>query len=253
VISTVRFVAALALTLALGISGIAFAGSNSANNDSSEDGSVKPKKLDKKKFKPVTLKNTTTTDFGSTPIGEQANAEELYVDFGKNIKFKTSKAATCSADIADTTPEAARAACPAGSVVGTGTAKAVIPGLGEIDDPTALAFNGPGSKEIRFHIHSDSLDPGQTGANTQTVETSVVKSPAGKKYGQRISAPQLPDLAGDEGGLTDFSFTVKKKSKVATARCKAKKHRFRATHVYDDGASQVDTDSQKCKRKKKKK
>ena len=254
-ISKSRFVVALALTLALGVSGIAFAGDDSSDNDSSIEASIykkfgKKPKLPEKEFKRVNLDLTTSTDFGTTTPGTQANAEELYVDFSKNIKFKLKKAPTCSADIADTTTAQARAACPEKSLIGTGDATAkVLVGFethATFSDFIASLFNGPGSKEIRVHLYSPTLGAGQT----QVVGADIVNSPLGGAYRKRLAATNLPDVGGDDsGGLTEFHAVITKQDKVLRARCKSKKVKFSSTHVYDDGASQQDFDQHKCKQK----
>ena len=257
-ISKSRLVLALTLMMALAVSGIAFAGTDSSQNDSRIEASIykkfgKKPKLDEKEFKRVNLDVTTGTDFGSTPTGSQANGEELYVDLSKNIKLKLTKAPTCSASIAGTTTEGARAACPEDSLIGTGDARARVPGFptpgNRVSDFVASAFNGPGAKQIRVHLHSDSLDPDQDGNPSEVVNANVVKSPLGGAYRKRLAATNLPDIASDQGGLEEFHLTITKQDKVVRARCKSKKVKFSATHVYDDGASQQDFDKHKCKQK----
>ena len=82
---------------------------------------------------------------------------------------------------------------------------------------TVSVFNGPGKNEVRLHTY----DPRLAGA-TPTVFGKIVKSNAGSKYGQALQVDDAPDVAGDTGKITAFNADFKK-SKVATARCKAKK------------------------------
>jgi hypothetical protein len=253
VISKSRLVLALALTLALGISGIAFA--DAADDNVSEvKGKVNPKKLDKKKFKPVNLFSQVATDYAD-PTGDQnQHTEQVFIDFGKNIKFKLGRAQQCSADISGADTAEARAACPGKSFIGEGEAHAILAGpTGDVpvNDLVVSAFAGPGDNQLRLHAYTSSL-PDAIGNNPSVTLGEIVKSPAGKKYGKRLSVEDAPDVIGDTGALTLFNAKITKKSRTVVGRCKAKKFFWRATWVYDDGSSDTDTVSQKCKRKKKK-
>ena len=239
-----RFVVALGLVLALGVAGIAFADGTS-ENEATVFGKVTPKKLDKKKYKPVQLYTgvaTTTT----TAIPDQQNPEVELIEFGKNVKLDNSKADLCTAPLAGTTTDQAKAACPPGSNLGQGVAHANLGGPSEVTDVTVTAFNGPGDDQLRLHAYTPTLGA----ANTQVVNGTIIKAPSGGKYGQALSVPDAPDLGGDAFMLTLFDATITKQSKVVTARCKAKKFLWQRTVTYDDGTQDVATLEQKCKRKK---
>jgi hypothetical protein len=247
-------VTALGLVLALGVSGLAFA-DGASDNVSRVSGKVKPKKLPKKKFKNVNLFTQVTTDFGDVPIGTQENAEEVYIDFGKNIKFKTGARPRCSANIEGTTTAQAKSACSGRSNLGSGRAHVLIP-TGpppspplDVRDLVVTVFNGSdlaGTNRLRLHAYSPTLGAG----NTQVVQGRIVKAPGGA-FGKRLAVPDAPDVAGDAGGLTLFNATIGKKTGVVKARCKAKRFRWRTTWVYDDGSKDTHAVSQKCKRKRK--
>jgi hypothetical protein len=238
-----RFVVSMALALAVGVASLAYADGISENTPE-VIGKVSPKKLDKKKYKPVNLLAGVATQ-GPVP-GENPEAE--YISFGKNVKFKTKAAPTCAADIEFLPTTDAKAQCPKGSFIGEGKASIELPGGLKYDSLVVSAFNGPGKNQIRLHTYSPELE----GA-TPTVFGSIVKSNAGGKYGQALSVPDAPDVAGDAGKITSFNAKISKKSKVVTARCKSKKIPFQRVVTYDDGTKETVSIQQKCKRKKSKK
>jgi hypothetical protein len=238
-----HFVVAIAASMALGVSALAY---GNAENEAGVEGSVKPTKLDKKKYKPVELFTGVLTTGPVT--GSQTNPEAEHVSWGKNVKIKPKAAPTCDAAIEFTSTEAARGACPAGSYVGSGTASIELPGGTIYEGITVSVFNGPGANEVRLHTY----DPRLAGA-TPTVFGKIVKSHAGSKYGQALQVDDAPDVAGDAGKITSFNASLSKKSKVATARCKAKKFLWNREVTYDNGEQESVTVEQKCKKKKKKK
>lgn len=235
-----RLVVTLGLIMALGVAAIAYADGASENTPLIE-GKVKPTKLDKKKYKPITLFNGVRTT-GPVP-GENPEAE--YISWGKNVKIKTKAAKTCSAPIEFLSTDAAKAACPGKSNLGSGTASIELPGGVTYDSLVVTVFNGPGKNELRLHTYSPEL-PGAT----PTVFTRVEKSNQGAKFGQALVVPDAPDVAGDTGKITSFNAKIKKKTGVALGRCKAKKFLWNRIVTYDDGTKENVTLEQKCKRKK---
>jgi hypothetical protein len=252
-------VLALGLTLALGVSAIAFAGGGAAAENVSEvtgqvSGKAKPK-FDKKKFKKTSLFTQVQTDYG-TPTGDpEVHSEQVLIDFGKNLKIKTGVVPRCTANTSTMTTSEARSAC-ASSFIGSGQAKAhIFDGDAtplNFNDFVVSVFNGPGNNQLILHAFSPTLTGGAVGpGNPANIVGDIVKSPAGKKYGKRLAVTDVSDVQSDLGGLYFFNATIKK-GKYIQARCKSKKMLWRATWVYDDGSSDTDTFSQKCKRKKKK-
>ena len=239
-----HLVIATALALALGIAALAFADGTSENTET-VIGKVNPKKLDKHKYKPVEfLAGVATTTTHVVP-GQQ-NPEKQLIEFGKNVKFDTSKAPTCSSELVGTTTEQAVAACPPKSVIGKGTATADLGGgPQQINDVTVTVFNGPGRNHIHLHAYSPTLGA----ANTQVVNGSIIKAPSGGKYGQALSVTDAPDLGGDAFMLTSFNADISKASKVVSARCKAKAFLWHNLVTYDDGTTDTADLSMPCKRK----
>jgi hypothetical protein len=242
VFSKARTAVASGLVVAVAAATIAYADGVSENEPAVE-GSMKPTKLDKKKYKPIELFTGVATT-GPVP-GE--NPEKEHVSWGKNVKINPKVADTCSADIEFLPTSDAKAACPPGSFVGEGKASIELPGGLKYDSLVVSVFNGPGKNEVRLHTYSPELE----GA-TPTVFGKIVKSRAGSKYGQALQVDDAPDVAGDAGKITSFNATLFKKSKVATARCKSKTNYWHREVTYDDGTTETDTLTQKCKRKKKK-
>ncbi len=234
-----RVVVVMGLAMAMGVAGIAYA--DGAGQDTPEvSGSVKPAKLDKKKYKPINLFTEVRTS-GPVP---GINPEAEFIEYDKNGKWIASASPTCGAEIEFQTTEAARAACPERSAIGSGEAAILLPGGVFFDHITVTAFNGPGKNEIRLHTYSPQLE----GA-TPTVFGTIKKVNDGP-YGLALSVPDAPDVAGDTGMITRFGATITKKSGLAVARCKDKLFQIQRTVTYDDGSKETATDSQKCKRRR---
>jgi hypothetical protein len=242
VIRKSRFAVALGLTLALGVAAIAYA-DGASENDASVTGSVKPKKLDKKKFKKVNFNTGVVTESDTIGPGHP-NPESELIHFGKNIKFKNSSAPVCTTVPAPgSTPQQARDACPAKSYLGSGNAKVFAAGGTPVDETIVVStFNGPGAKQIQLHTYSDVL----LGASP-TVLGNIIKSNAGKKYGKALAveSPETGPIM-----ITQFDTDIKKKSGVVRARCKAKKFLWKRVTTYDDGTKDTSRLSKKCKRKR---
>ena len=240
-----RFIVATGLAVALGTAGIAFA-DGASENEEGVLGKVTPNKLDKKKYKPVNFYTGVTTTTTHAVPG-QSNPEKQLIEFGKNVKFQTSKAPTCSAPLNGTTTDQAKAACDPKSNIGTGSATADLgQGPQQIHDVQVTVFNGPGKNQIRLHAFSPELGA----ANTQVVQGNIIKAPSGGKYGQALSVPDAPDLGGDAFMLTKFDATISKKSKTVTARCKSKKFLWHNVVTYDDNTTDTADLSQNCSVKK---
>jgi hypothetical protein len=235
------------LVVAVAFAGIALAAGSDENTEGVL-GKVSPSKLDKKKYKPVQLYAGVETSTTHAVPGQQ-NPERQLIEFGKNVKFKTKAAPTCGAPLNGTTTDQAEAACPGKSRLGSGVAHANLgQGPEQISDVTVTTFNGPAKNQVTLHAYSPTLGA----ANTQVVHGDIVKAPSGGKYGQALDVKDAPDLAGDAFMLTRFDTTISKKSKVVTARCKAKKFLFHNVVTYDDGTTDTADLTQPCKRRKKK-
>lgn len=240
-----RMAVAIGLVLALGVATIAYA-DGASDNTAFVDGSVSPKKLDKKKYKPVNLFLGVRTEAPNVD-GNQQNPEQENISLGKNIKWDGTKAPVCTAAIETPGLTAQQAAdlCPSKSLLGTGEAEVALSNAARVSDIIVSVFNGPGKNQVRLHTSSVTL-----GAAAPTVFGEIVKSQAGSKFGQALNVPDSPDAGGDAFLITKFNANIDKSSKVATARCKSKKIPFLRTVTYDDGSKETAELTQKCKRKK---
>jgi len=232
--------AAAALTLTLATAAIAVA-DGAADNQAFVEGKVKPAKLDKKKFKKVSLFTGVRTETNVT--GFQSNPKSELISFGKNIKVNLAKVARCSAALPNgATPQQARAMCPGKSYLGSGRATLQFPGL-NVSDIVVSVFNGPGKNQLRLHTYSPTL-----GSAAPAVSAKIVRSKAGNKYGQALSVPFAPETGS--GMLTEFNATIARSSGVVTANCKANKFLFQRLVTYADGSKDTATLKQPCTRKK---
>jgi hypothetical protein len=235
VIKKSRFVFALGLVLALGVAGIAFA-DGASQNDAGVVGSVKPAKLDKKKYKPVTLFTGVTNK--QTVDGTQVEPKSEFIQYGKNIKIDYKAGSLCpSVPPNGSTPAQAKAQCPPDSYLGSGHATVQFPTL-TVDDVVVSVFRGPTKTGIFLHTYSPQLL-----AAAPSVGGSIVKS----NGGYALSVPASPLTGG--GLITAFNATITKSTKVALGRCKSKKFTWHREVTYLDGSSETADVSQPCKRK----
>jgi len=124
-----------------------------------------------------------------------------------------------------------------------GEAEVALSDTFRISDVTVSVFNGPAKNQIRLHTSSPTL-----GSAAPTVFGEVVKSDS-KKYGPALLVADAPDAGADAFMITKFNATIFRSSGVSLARCKDKTLRTRRTVTYDDGSSEIVTDTQRCKRK----
>jgi hypothetical protein len=237
----IRLIVLAGFALALGGGTLASADGVSENT-AFVDGSVKPKKLDKKKFKPVSLFSGVRTETNIT--GLQQNPVTEYLSYPKDGKFDFNAGSVCTTLPPNgSTPEQARAACPKDSYIGSGHAEVWGPGnIPTAPDLTVSVFRGPDKKGIQLHTYSPTL---LTAA--PTVQGTIEKSDAGKEFGYALSVPNAPQT----GALliTEFSATIFKSSKIILGRCKDKTMTFQRRVTYADGSTETAETTQRCKRK----
>lgn len=254
-----RTILATGLALAIGVSGVAIGGETGADNQvSTVEGKVSPKKLDKKKFKSVSLTNGVTTlneDEAADGTVPEQETVEVNLDYDRDIKFNLTKAKECdvpAAALAGTTNEGAEDSCGPGSKISKkGDAAARFSGFpdppftnNEVNDFIVTAFRGEGNQVI-LHAYSPTFGPNAT----QIVLGNVVDSPK-NGFRDRLAVPDVPPVAGGEGALVRFFATINK-GDVITARCgKGKEFNFRAEFTYADGSGDVAKDSQGCQVKR---
>jgi hypothetical protein len=237
-------VGAIAAALSVAVAGLAFA-DGASENSVTVLGKITPKKLDKKKYKPVTLYSGVTTSTTHVVPGQQ-NAEKVTVEYPKNIKYDYDAGPVCTASIAQTTTEQALALCPDGSAIGTGVSHANAGhGPDEISDVVVTVFHGPAENHLRLHAYTPTFGPGLT----QVVEADLAKKSPDPGFGPALIVNDAPDLVGDAFMLTLFDATINKSTKAVLGRCKTKTNKWRNVTVYDDGTSDVGDLQTKCKQK----
>lgn len=239
-----RAIVALGLSLAVGVAAVALA-DGASDNASDVTASVAPSKLDKKKFKPVRLTSGVTTE-STTQFHPDQATEEVYIDYDDDFKINLASADPCSTNLTPLTTAEAKAACPDSIVSSTdGGATAKIPPATTIPDFSVTAFRGVGSKDIILKAYSPSA--GVAGGSAPAVAGKILTSPRGGDYGQRLSVPDAPDVAGDVGALTQFNAIIAKKYVKARCHDRNKKFNVKATFVYDDNSEDSASGTQTCK------
>lgn len=247
-----RMIVALGLVTALSGSAIAFAtGADDAtprilNAVGTKDSASPPSqtarpKLDKNDRKPVAFYVELQTDL--VVDGNQQNPEAEFIQFGNNVRFDYSNYTRCTAPLAGTTTEQAKAACPADSNIGDGDATIKLNESKTIDDEVVTAFAGPQKSQLRLHAYSPTLGAG----STQEILGLIVKAKA-QGYGQALNVPDAPDAGGDNFAITSFGVTINKSSKLVTARCRARKFLIDRKVTYDDGSTERVSAKQPCRR-----
>jgi hypothetical protein len=244
---TSRKILALGTAVTVATAGVAVGGTTGADlNDAKVVAKVKPSKLSKKKFTPVSslLGVVNSPDSAGN---EDANAKSERIAISKNIKVKLSKAPVCTAALPNgSTPQFAKNACPAKSYLGGGKATVHAPGPVLAAEPVVSVFNGPNPGQLRLHTYSDDLGPASPVVNAFIVKATQQEK--NKGYGQALNVPNAPVTGALK--ITSFNAKITKKSGVALAKCKPKKFKWLRTVVYTDDSSETATKSQKCKVKR---
>ena len=236
-----RLVVSAALVTALSASAIAIA-DGAGTNEAFVDGQVTPSKLDKKKYKPVSLFTGVRTSVPGGVNGSQSNPVSEYLSYPKNVKFDLDAASICTTlPPSGSTAQQARDACPDDSFIGSGVGEVQGPGLAPVTDIIVSVFRGPDKNGVQLHTSSATLGPA-----APTVLGAIVKSKV-TGFGDALSVPHAPETGGLM--ITKFNAKITKASKVATARCKSKSMKFQREVTYADGSKETAETTQTCKRK----
>jgi hypothetical protein len=218
-------VAVLGLSIALAAAGVAVGERVQAGNIVVDvDGGFTPSKLPKKALAPITLKasaNISTAD-GSVPPPLQ----QLVLNFDRNGSVQTKGLPVCTpAKLENTTSPVARKKCKS-SIVGTGTASALIafPGQPALPASSPLTiFNGPkvgGNPSVVIHAYLTIPAP-----TTFVIPSAITRGQG--RYRYRVVS-NIPPIAGGYGSLTHFDFKIHKIWKV-----KGKRVSYASAHCSD--------------------
>jgi len=216
---------------------------------------ITPTKLDKKKFKPVTIFNDIITG-GNDQAGQNPDqppsADRTRVDFSKNLKFDSNAVPNCQGDEAalqNTTTQLATQICGSKSIVsikGAGKTEATVvvdpaptvPGTAPlVVDVVVTAFDGFQDKTIFLHARADAVN------NTSVLVGKLTKGPTG--FGSTLDVT-IPDLLA--GAISDFKVTVKA-GKFVQGVCKDKTPTYRARTEYENHQPTTAVNTPKCTRK----
>jgi hypothetical protein len=250
-------VLALAAAGALAVAGIALA----ATSSDFEFRAI-PGKAPKKKYQSGALKTKLVTNYTNPGNGNPDGAVErtqIYLD--KNFKVNPKAAKKCSeTNLSGQTMAGAMAACSK-ALVGKGKAQAINPANGQTIYACVLLFNGTpqGGKPTlqvftRVDVTGAQIDCSNpstnTGGHLVVLLKGVYKNASGK-YSKVLDVNHITDAAAFP--LTLYKTKVKK-GNYASARCKAKNHKWHMKVVWtynkvgDQGGSKAKIHkTQKCK------
>jgi hypothetical protein len=186
----------------------------------------------------------------TTPKDDQAFAtKRTVVLLDKYLKFNPKFFKSCSKATLDSRGPTA---CPKGSKIGSG--KAIGRALGQTENLTVTAFNGPGGNKIELYVQGSA--PLQINS---TIE-GVLKNSSGR-YGKKldvtIPANLQQPLTGVYATLTYFETNIKgtvrhqgkRRGYVETIGC-ARKWYFAATLTFTDNSSLSASDTVACAKHK---
>ncbi len=257
-----RFVLATALVLALGVAGIAFA-TGADDNTPFVDGKFSPaKKLGDEKSEAKKGSLFTGLRNVNAVTGQQSNPASEKISFPKTLDLSgLADLPECPAAPANgASPEQARASCPEGAFLGSGEASVQFPGQPLIEDVTVTALHGPTgatppaarraqvSEPVILHTSSPTLR-----TSAPSVQSYIVKSTAGPKYGSMLWVPNTPQTGS--GLILKFNATLEKSVGI-TAYCKPSGNSNKGVFnylrevAYKDGSAESVKLKQTCKVKK---
>ncbi len=224
--------AALGAGLVFGTSSVAWA-DGASENESQVEAGISPNAQSATTPGPATLfaqVQTFDNDEGPLKIPDKA-AEQVFIDFDNDITIDPSKFAQCGGqggnDLDTSSTQQVVENCPKDSIIGSGQAEALVPGLGRVE-LTITSLNGPttvaggactppadgtggpegcayvgGNPQIILHAYNQGI------AFITTVGGEIQNSPdSTADYGKRLAVTDAPDTAGDAGALILFNSTV---------------------------------------------
>jgi hypothetical protein len=220
-------------------------------------GKISPKKLPKKRFKPVKLfvDIKTQVDREHNPnADEPPKANRTVVDFPKNLKFNTDAVKHCNVEakagepdpLDGTTTEQAKELCGGKSIVSIEPTQAHVtvdtnpngPNSATIPvDVDVTAFNG--KKDNTIYLHARAGAPFNI---TNVLIGKLKDGPTG--YGKSLDVTIEPLQAG---AIDSFVTTVKAGGYVK-GRCNKTTNNWRATTWFSNHPTVTDTFTSKCTR-----
>jgi hypothetical protein len=205
--------------------------------------SITPNKAGNAK-KPSNLK--LFTDITTAPAADDQPfaTKTTVVHLDKNFVIKGSNAKSCAKD----TVQSDETKCPSGSKLGSG--KATGNALGQTENLTVTAYNGPGGNKLELHV------VGSAPLVIDSVIEGTLSSDSGL-YGKKLSVT-IPDnlqqpLTGVFATLTDFQVSLKggstAKPFIGLKGCTGGKVNMKVDLTYTDNTTQSATATAPCKKK----
>ena len=128
-----------------------------ARTSAGVQGKVTPTKLDKKKYKPVTLFAGVTTST-THPVPGQQNAEKVQLEFGRTSSSTSTRPTRAPPRSSARPPIRPR---PRVRLIPSSARASAHANLGggpdQVNDVGVTVFNGPGPNHIRLHAYSPTL------------------------------------------------------------------------------------------------
>jgi hypothetical protein len=250
---------ALATTVAVGVSAVAFAAGEkptvveAGNVVLTLNGGVSPTTLPKNTFAPITLhvSGVIATKDGSQPPA----LKEVIIDTDKNGAINPKGLPTCTASkVTATNTQTAEKACPK-AIVGSGktSVRVAFPESTPFDATGPLViFNGGekgGTTTLLIHAYVAVPTP------TAIVTTVKIKKEHRGRYGLR-SIATIPTIAGGAGSVTSFELTIGKtftykgkKESYLEAKCATGSFAAEADSIFADGTEAKGLVIRPCKAK----
>ena len=162
------------------------------------------------------------------------------IHFDKNLVFNSAKFPSC-------TEAQVRSGAPACAKAKVGSGKAAGLAVGQQQDLTVTAYNGPGGKAVLLHV---------TGSKPLKIDSVIVgklnpdSGAFGRKLVVAIPANLQQPLTGLYATLTSFVTSVGGSAKgtpyVALKGCSGGKLQFKGDFVFTDGSKQSPTSTTAC-------
>lgn len=207
--------------------------------------------------KPGTSTGLNTHIQGAPPLGPNTfkPARTVIVAFPPGTRINTKAVPRCKASQQQL--QGNPSACPAGSKIGTGAAKAIT-GLGAPVDPVGENVTAYNTAKGMYFLLTPQSPVGQTAVLTARWSGAGASSARSSASGPKLTTvvPSFPIPGGGEAALTQFDLKVKprgkgKKAFALTPRTcpKSGKWSLTATFKYDGGQTIVVKDTSPCRKK----
>lgn len=242
-----KLIGALAGVLVFAVAGVAFAATVGTY-----EGSYTKKTISTSSGFHVLITSSEDGVAGSKPSNP---VRDTLLKFAPGTKINPSVVPYCTASVEEV-QSTAGSACPAGSLIGTGTAEAVT-GFGAGIDPVKETIKAFNRKNGLYLLLQPEGAVGQTAVLESKLSGLNLRTPVPPFC---LPGGTPPECKNGEAVLTRFELTTKAKSKGSGKRkknyittppkCTKKGFTTSFTVTYKDGTKETDTSKQTCSKKK---